>query len=281
MRADFAGHANAVRFGPADDVEPACGGDMLDVDASARQAGQLQVAGDADFLAASGDAGQTEPVGTGTLVHRAAAAQFGNFAMAGHEQVEVAGVFEGAAEKVGVGHRVAVIGDHDGPLLLHVGDVGQLLAGAALGDTAGGPDRNGRLLAGEGADVADESAAVDRRVGIGHGDDAGETAARSGPSPAPDRFFILASGLAQMHVHVEESGQENFSGAVDSFDPGGGLDFRCGALDFAVGAHEDVESPWRGVVGIDGESAVEQAGCAHEATSSFSSGNGVTAGCSQ
>ena len=121
---------------------------MLDVNTSSRQAGQLQVAGDADFLAASGDAGQTEPVGTGTLVHRAAAAQFGNFAMAGHEKVEVPGVFQGAAEKVGVGHRVAVIGDHDSPLLLHVGDLCQLLAGAALGDTAGGPNRNGRLLAG-------------------------------------------------------------------------------------------------------------------------------------
>jgi hypothetical protein len=58
-------------------------------------------------------------------------------------------------------------------------------------------------------------------------------------------------------MHVEESGQEDFSGAVEGFDPGGGFDFWCGALDFAVGAHEDVESPWRGVVGIDGEPAAE------------------------
>ena len=210
---------------------------MLDVDASAREAGQLQVAGDTDFLAARGDAGQTESVGAGTLVHRAAAAQLGNFAMAGHEKVEVPGVFQGAAEKVGVGHRVAVIGDHDRPLLLHVGDVGQLLAGTALGDTAGSPDRHGRLLAGQGADVADEPAAIDRRVGIGHGDDAGKAAPSGGPSPAPNRFLVLAPGFAQMHVHVEESGQEDFSGAVDGFGPGGGLDFRCGALDFAVRAH--------------------------------------------
>jgi hypothetical protein len=113
------------------------------------------------------------------------------------------------------------------------------------------------LFAGEGADVADESAAVDRRVGIGHGDDAGETAARSGPSPAPDRFFILASGLAQMHMHVEESGQEDFSGAVEGIDPGGGFDLRRDAFDFSLRIHQNVESPWCGVVGIDGAPAVE------------------------
>jgi hypothetical protein len=60
-----------------------------------------------------------------------------------------------------------------------------------------------------------------------------------------------------MHVHVEESWQEDFSGAVEGFDPGGWFDRRRDAFDFSFRIHQNVEPPWCGVVGIDGEPAVE------------------------
>ena len=281
VRRYLAGDADAVLFGPADDVESARGGDMLDMDARPCETGQLEVAGDADFLAAGGDARDAEFVGARAFVHRAAAAEFGNFAMAGDKQVEVARIFQRAAEKVGIGHGIAVIGDHDRTLAVHVGYIGQLLSGAAFGDATRCPDRDGRLFAGQGVDKADQAACIDRRIGIGHGNDAGESTTHGGTRAGGYGLLVLASGFAQVNMHIEEAGEKDLARAIDDGRAGRHGDFRCHFFHSSLGRDEDVEPSWRGVRRVDGLPAAEKSCFAHETASSFSSGKGATAGCNQ
>ena len=254
---------------------------MLDVDARPGEARQLEVAGDADFLAAGRDSRDTQPVGAGTFVHRAATAQFRDFAMAGGEKIEVTRVFQRATEKIGIGHRVAVVGDHHRTLTVHVGDVGQLLSGAALGDATRRPDGNGGLLAGQSADEADKTAGVDGRIRVRHGDNAGESAAHRGAPAGCDGLFVLTSGFAQVDVHVEKTGQKDFSRAIDDLGADRRSDLGGHFFDFSPGRNEKIKASRRGMRGVDGLSAAEKSWGAHDVASSFSSGRGATAGCNQ
>ena len=66
---------------------------------------------------------------------------------------------------------------------------------------------------------------VGDRAGVGHGEDGGEAAGRGGRGPGPHRLRVLATGLAQVRVQVDEPRQEGQPVGVDARGalPRGGL----------------------------------------------------------
>ena len=55
------------------------------------------------------------------------------------------------------------------------------------------------------AHEVDHRHAVLRGVGVGHRDDRGEPAERSGAAAGLDRLGLLLAGLAEVHVQVDET----------------------------------------------------------------------------
>ena len=195
--------------------------------------GEADVAGDADFLADGGDAGQAERVADFALVHAAFAAEFLHFAMAGEGDVELAGVFHGTTENLRIIDGETVVGEHHGSGGLHAGDAREFLAFAAFGDRSCGVNAG----ADAGAAGAFEHAAHDARVvdggrGVWHHDEAGDASIDGRLGAGGDVFFVLLAGFAGMDVDVEEAGKQDAAGAVDDLTIADAYDFRSHADDF-------------------------------------------------
>ncbi len=69
------------------------------------------------------------------------------------------------------------------------------------------------LLGGPLDDESHRGALVSDGVGVGHRSDGGESAVSCGPGTRGDGLLVLATGLAQMHVQVDESGNDDLLGA--------------------------------------------------------------------
>ena len=109
----------------------------------------------------------------------------------------------------GVVDALAVVGEHadPGPAAVHQPQLGELLAGQALGDRAdrldvdqtGGPPEVEDPLGGLGG--------VGDRAGVRHGEDRGEPAHGRRRRAGGDGLGVLAPGLAQVGVQVDQPGQ--------------------------------------------------------------------------
>ena len=150
-------------------------------------------------------------------MHVAARAQVQVLAMIDHRQIEGARRLHGAAHHARVHHRPAVVGDGHDPGIFHGADGGQLLARAVLGDRADGENVGDRLLARALDDVAGDGGVVVHRQRIRHAANGRESAGRRGARAGLDGFGVLDTGLAQMHVHVDEARRDDEAGGVEHF----------------------------------------------------------------
>lgn len=214
MRADLGGDAGAVALGPADQLDRAGGADVGDVVAAGGLARETDVALGHDFLGRGGDAGEAEAGGGDAGVHDAAAGEGLVLAMLDEEGVEHGGVLHGAEADAGLGDAVAIVADGHGAGAEHEADLGELFAGAALGDGADGVDLAGGG-AGLAADEFDLGVGVEGGGGVGHAGDGREAAGDRGGTAGLDGFALLLAGLAEVDVHVDEAGGEDFVGGVD------------------------------------------------------------------
>src|SRR5581483_10297478 len=150
----------------------------------------------------------------------------------------------------------AVVGDGHAAGLTQFADVGQLLALLTARD---GPNRvharesgGSRLLENE---LGHTRVVVDG-YGVRHARDGGEPAGDGGKRPGGDRLLVLLSRLPQVHVHIDQTGDDD--------EPCGNVDDGCavrrqvatdGGNPLAVEQH--VELPVAPVCRVDDPSALK------------------------
>ena len=98
---------------------------------------------------------------------------------------------------------------------MHQAELGELLAAEPAGDRADGlhVDEAGR--AAEVVHPLGGLGGVGDRAGVGHGQHGGEAADGGGLRAGEDRLGVLAAGLAQVGVQVDEAGQRDEPVGVD------------------------------------------------------------------
>ena len=240
VRRDLGGDVDSPGLGPADDVDAARGGQVAHVQARADVLGQEHVAGDDRLLGDGGPAPQAELGGQGALVHLGALGEAGVLGVLGDDAVEGLDVLQGSAHEDGVGHALAVVGEdaHAGLGGRHGAHLGQVLALKALGDGAHGVDVDPAGLAAEAQDLLDDAGVVLHGVGVGHGEHGRVPADGGGAGSGEDGLGVLAAGLAQVGVDVDQARQSDEAGGVVAGGAGGRLGGGVGA-DRGDGAVDD------------------------------------------
>ncbi len=139
------------------------------------------------------------------------------FRMLHDRQPEEARVLEGAPQERAVGEPLAVVGESDGAGDLHLAELGQLLALLSLRDGADRIEPRAGDAAPFGRDELEDGPVVGHRVRVRHRADGGETARRRCLQACRDRLGVLAAGLPQVRVQVDEAGQDEKPFRVQDF----------------------------------------------------------------
>jgi hypothetical protein len=110
---------------------------------------------------------------------------------------------------------------------LDAGAAGQPLERGELGDVlVRAADIEGEVAVhaagGAGDLVLEGLAGGGQRVGVGHLEDAGDAAHDRGERAGREVFLVLEAGLAEMHLGVDDAGEDVEAGAVVDFGGGGG-----------------------------------------------------------
>ena len=212
---DLAGDLQTPALGVEHQAERGRGADVGYVVAAAGQLGELDVAGHHDLFGGVRDAREAEPVGYPALAHGAAIEQLRLLAMVDDGQAECGAVAERLPHEVGVGERVAVVGEADRAGLGELAHLRQLTAAAALGDAANREHTHRAFLAGLAQHELDDGGAVDGRVGVWHGADGGETAPRGGPRTGSYGLFVLVARLTEVAMEVDEPRGDDQAASLD------------------------------------------------------------------
>ncbi|BFO19876.1 hypothetical protein SHKM778_62640 [Streptomyces sp. KM77-8] len=144
--------------------------------------------------------------------------------MLGDDAAEGLHVLQGAAHDHGVVDALAVVGEDGdaGRGLVHGAQLGELGPFQADGDGADGLHVAVAGLLAEPPDLLDHAGGVGHREGVGHGEDAGVAAARRRAGAGQDGLGVLAAGLAQMGVQVDQARQEHLAAGLDDLGAVGG-----------------------------------------------------------
>ncbi len=206
-------HPDALRLRRAQHVDRAGRGHVADVQRRPGLAGQRAVAGDDRLLGGGGPAGQPEPRGDDALVRLGADGEPVVLGVLGDHDVERGGVLQRPAHDHRVGDAAAVVGEHAhlGAAVRHGAELGHLGALEAHGDRADRVHVDEADLVAAAAHVLADDVAVGDRIGVGHGEDGGEAAQRCGGRAGRDGLGLLAAGLAQVRVQVDEAGQQDLA----------------------------------------------------------------------
>ena len=139
----------------------------------------------------------------------------------------------------------AVVGENPyaGGRVGHRAELGELLPRQADGHRADRGDVAVAGLAAEPPDLLDHAGGVGDRVGVGHRVHGGEPAERRGPGAGHDRLGVLASGLAQVGVQVDEAGKRDEPGGVDDLGARRGLQARSRPRRPSAGSSRSAGSP--------------------------------------
>jgi hypothetical protein len=79
---------------------------------------------------------------------------------------------------------------------------------------------------------------VGHRVRVGHGAHGREPARRRRPGAGGDRLHVLATGLSEVTVHVDEAGRDDEVGAVDHLGALRDVDPGAHVVDQTVDQHD-------------------------------------------
>lgn len=179
--------------------------------------GEQYVAGDDRLLGDGGPAAETEFRGDDALVHLGALGEAGFLGVLRDDAVEGLHVLQRTAHDHRVVDALAVVGEdfHSGGRIVHGAELGELLALQADSD---GADRLHVAVAGllaEPPDLLDDTGGVGDREGVGHGMHGGEATDGRRLRPGEDGLGVLAAGLAQVGVEVDQAGQQDLALGLD------------------------------------------------------------------
>jgi hypothetical protein len=149
--------------------------------------------------------GQAEPGRHRSLVHGRSARERGILRVLDDRHSEEASVLEGVSQKRPIGEPLPVIRERDRARDPHLAELRELLPELAAGDRADGIEPCPRLAPRLGRHELGDRPVVHDGIGIGHRADGGEASGRGGPQPRSDRLRVLAAGLPEVGVQVDES----------------------------------------------------------------------------
>ena len=172
------------------------------------------------MIASSATAGQPRRPRTPrqrALVHLRVLGEARLLRVLGDHAVERLHVLQGAPHHHRVVHALAVVGEDPHPRggVGHGAELGELLPPEPDRDGADGLDVAVAGLAPEPPDLLDDAGGVGDGVGVGHRVDGGEAAERGRAGAGLDGLGVLAAGLAQVRVQVDEAGQRDQAVGVD------------------------------------------------------------------
>ncbi len=210
----------------------------------ARQPDERDVPGDHALLRRRRDARDPQPARPAALVHRTATGERAVLAMLGQRHAEALGVVEGSAHQRAVLDAGPVVGEERDPEVRQLTHRSKRLSRPPHGDGAG-HRHVGQCAPAEGEHLGHHPRRIERGLGVGHGHDGGEAAQRRGPGARLDRLGLLAAGLAQMGVQVDQAGPDETATGIEDAGAAGRVDRRAdrgdgGPVDRDVGAGDAV-----------------------------------------
>jgi hypothetical protein len=226
MRGQLAGHAHAAGPPLANSLRARRAGHMLNVQRATGFPGQFDVAADDALLGPGRDPRQAVAARDVALVHHPALPL---------DQVVLRVVHQHHAQPRGLAHdllhdriilhRAAVVGEGDRAGVAQRSQRRRLLTFASQGQRARGQDAGQADLPPAAGHIGHGLDVIVRRLGVGHGHHGGEAAGGSRAGTRLDGFVILAARLAQVHVQVDEAGDDQAArGRHDRGARGGALD---------------------------------------------------------
>jgi len=214
VRHHLTGHPYPIILGAAHQFNPLGRGDVGDMDMSAGEFGQGNIAGDHHRLGNVGDARQAQPGRHPALVHVAAGGQIGLLTVVDYRHAEHVRILERVPHHRGAFHRTAIVGkgDRSGPHQL--GHLGDLLALALFGHRRNGKHLDELLLSAF-FEKTHHLLFVAGRFSVGHGADRRDPAGHGCRAAAFHGLLVLAAGFAQMNVHVDQAGHDHLAAQIE------------------------------------------------------------------
>ena len=234
----LAGDRKPVRLRRPHHLDRSGGRQVLEVDPRAGEAREGEVAHDHELLGLRRLTGDPEARRPLALVHVAAGREHRVLAVLGQDDglAQAAGVLHGPAHETSVRDARPVIGEEAHPELGHLAERRELLARPSHRDGAGRVDV-ARRGAPELQHLAHDAGMIDRRDGVGHGEDARVAAEGGRPGAGLDGLGLLLARLAEVAVEVDQAGAHDAPGRVEGAI---GAERRTHRGDPAVVADDDV-----------------------------------------
>ncbi|MNZ81531.1 hypothetical protein D3C78_1002020 [compost metagenome] len=201
------GDRQAAGLGLGDQLGAAGAGDLAEVGAHAALLHQQQVAGQGHGFGGFRNAGQAQEAGGRAFVGQAAFGQGCVLGVEDHGQVEGGGVFQRAALHAVAGEGGQAVAEGHAADVAQGHQLGQLLAGQALGQGADGEDLGVAGFLGTVEDQLGHRRGVQHRTGQGRAAEAGDAAAGGRQGFAGDIALAAVAGLAQGDVEVHQAGR--------------------------------------------------------------------------
>ena len=215
VRARLGGDADPPPLAFANELDGACGRDVLDVEPAAGDLGEADVAGNHDVFGRGRHSGQAQLHRLEPLVHHAADGQLGHLAVLHDHAVKHLRVFERPPHQRGRGHRRAVVGESDRAARDKLAKLGEFFPLASLAHRADGIHMGLPRPLSLKHDELGGALRVDRGDGVGHAGDRGHAARERGLRSGGDRLVLLVAGLAEVDVEIDQAGADDQAVGVD------------------------------------------------------------------
>ena len=166
---------------------------------------ERDVAGDHCVFRCWRYAGQAQASGNSSLGHDAVGAEVDVLAVVAYGAAQVGAVGQSHAHQVGVLDRVSVVAEGDGPRSGQLLKVGQFAPLSLTAHASNGQDADHSGLPGAPKDELDQGLGINRRIGVGHAANGGESTAGCGQRTGGDGLLVFVAGFTQVNMQIDET----------------------------------------------------------------------------
>jgi len=198
----------------SDEVDSSAGANMERIEPTTGFGGQIEISGQKALLGQCRKSFQSQAGGNASHVHAAAHKGF-IFAMDHHWTVQMLAGFESRRHDFQIVAAITVIGEPDCPGGGDLSIVDRTTPQPPHRDRCDRQDPHDRLDCDFLVEQRDRFGRVERWLRIGHTADGGESARGRGRCAGGNGFLLIETGLAEMHVHVDQPRGDDQPGGVD------------------------------------------------------------------